>query len=1052
MGKKDKSASGSAKAEPIIKVTMIPESEAKDREVKYLARLADVSVSAELVKSAEREFYDQEIARAKTEEWEHYLRCDGLPHPTSPVEVRTFIAKIRHFDEIETNGALDWTLSVDDRSVLNQDIFRKDKTRGVVKLTKDNPGTHYDANVRMCLDTLKQMDVMMDNEAEMDRMSKKQQLAIMDAYSEVQQEIEHLFNRLTYRVLKMQDSYMDTVDGRTTHWSFKGNPWEIDLWGLRNVPIRFQHMDLPVIFAELKASGVDIQIPISVLADCLTVRSVHTDFDNVSYKAKSYEPAVTYSENFPNAGIVDILESIQNEWWLQEDLKFETLANMENKRQEYEDTMRLIAEKTDQAARAAKQSSDDKHNIIIPKVPKAPPVVLPGMVPDVYHEYIKIEDREYAGYMDEVYHPRHLDMREFEINLRECIMLGGIYSVLIIRRPDQTHFEKFNIILHEDGRVLYTMPNIKADVESRRRSNVSGKTLEDYRSSTFLLQENDLPYFIVSIQLPADLCKWSQPKVCQLLTEQEPLDSTHGRDRPNGSDNFLTSNANQNRFSSVFSQSSMRGSAEISNIFRPSIRSLLRVSKLDKVGPNELSFENFKLLESLDVVDVRKMERHCLPRMLSSFKLPRDMIEDTAELEVTKSNRCRLVKRPELEEPKPQQEMSREFTFEDQNEPERLFPAFPPVEAIEYPDEDEADELGVPFADTGMGLLKKLDHIKSQYIGRFNQLWNQQEFLDKKDKKLLKAPALAIEEELADKSQASKTKGRLIRKSQMGGNMDNDSVGTVEMEDVTHWTTRYIKEPTLDQANHKITFKTDRLGTFGLAFKRYEHFPFRDWTLQPNEENPDEIIFTLDTFHVRIFFYITTQGVRGYVTDLSKAYTAKPVIYLEIKEPISDFGQLRQQFIRNNINIFAEHDASFYIENGYFSMKHVATEHHCYNIMGLHCKLMKFYRSSWNRLATRRDIIMNMKIAKDTSDYSEATLRITPEQTTFVQVSEKCSDDVNVILLDYTQTWRNISNFTDLHQAVTSMVVNATEVRNKDTVLLNYVTRMLKQLRPLSFS
>jgi len=43
-----------------------------------------------------------------------------------------------------------------------------------------------------------------------------------------------------------------------------------------------------------------------------------------------------------------------------------------------------------------------------------------------------------------------------------------------------------------------------------------------------------------------------------------------------------------------------------------------------------------------------------------------------------------------------------------------------------------------------------------------------------------------------------------------------------------------------------------------------------------------------------MFFYITSQGVRGYVTDLTKGYTAKPVKYLEIVEPISDFRVLRK--------------------------------------------------------------------------------------------------------------------------------------------------------------
>lgn len=75
----------------------------------------------------------------------------------------------------------------------------------------------------------------------------------------------------------------------------------------------------------------------------------------------------------------------------------------------------------------------------------------------------------------------------------------------------------------------------------------------------------------------------------------------------------------------------------------------------------------------------------------------------------------------------------------------------------------------------------------------------------------------------------------------------------------------------------------------------------------------------------------------------------------------------------------------------------------------MHCKFMKFYRSSWNRLASRRNVLLCMKMAKDASDFSEVTLRIQPDSATFVEVSELCSDNLDVIKLDYKNTWRNMS-------------------------------------------
>lgn len=58
--------------------------------------------------------------------------------------------------------------------------------------------------------------------------------------------------------------------------------------------------------------------------------------------------------------------------------------------------------------------------------------------------------------------------------------------------------------------------------------------------------------------------------------------------------------------------------------------------------------------------------------------------------------------------------------------------------------------------------------------------------------------------------------------------------------------------------------------------------------------SPNEIIFTLDTFLARVVLFITNAGIRGYVTKLSKGHVARPVKYLDIEEPISDYRELRR--------------------------------------------------------------------------------------------------------------------------------------------------------------
>jgi len=109
-----------------------------------------------------------------------------------------------------------------------------------------------------------------------------------------------------------------------------------------------------------------------------------------------------------------------------------------------------------------------------------------------------------------------------------------------------------------------------------------------------------------------------------------------------------------------------------------------------------------------------------------------------------------------------------------------------------------------------------------------------------------------------------------------------------------------------------------------------------------------------------------------------------------------------------NLNVFAELDACFYIDQGYFSQKHLAAELHIYDAIAVHIKLMKFSRSQWNRLATDRDLLLCLKNTKDVHDGAEVTVRVTPEISTFVEVSELCTEDLSAIKLNYKNTWRNI--------------------------------------------
>ncbi|XP_033159768.1 uncharacterized protein LOC117140785 isoform X1 [Drosophila mauritiana] len=1087
---------------------LISEAEMMERQKNYTIRMHDVAAACATFRKSLLQFRLLEEERTNQGRWDQYLRCDGLPKVRSPIEIRTFLAKIRHFEDIEAKNSIDWTMGVDERSVLSQNIYQKDLTRQVLqRTTVDNPGSYFESNLKKCMDVLQQVDILMDNEVEMERMNKSVLADLLEVYRDVQLEIESLFDRLTYRILRMQKAYMESGNGIVARWSHSCDLWRMDLWGLYNVPIIFQQLEVPLMIVDFKETSVKVQVPLSVLCDCITIRCVHTNFDHHSSHAKSYEPLTVESIYMPNAGLTDMEESVVGEWLMQNDIQEETLNNMNRRREEYEELMQLIAERTEQAAKEAKfgkgGDGDKRPKIVIPKTPKLVPLVPQGMYPDVFKEFLFREEDQYKKFLSTYFHPDNLSLTPEEVNLRECIIVGGIYNISFVRRPDQTQFEKFNIVLHEDGRVLRVTPQVVAKPDNRK-SRLTEYTRMTLGTSQMKLSEEELPFFVVTVQLPPHLCRWGKPEVCHYLRElQTP---TRVPDRST----LVTLNIlSPIRISSELSKRE-DGSIQstLANQFSPPLKSLLKQSITYGHFPvRGEPIANFNLDKSLNKIEIMKLEKMCLPRIISSFKFPSEFVEDHLTSEALKAKPNRLVKRPDTEsavEAKIAAEIY--FEYETQERPERAFPTFEKTVAIEFSSADFMPSIECADKTTACGLVSTLEDIKEKYLQRPQELLDQiQVQVSKKSEKKAekwenknadgrssafssrdrtsfanvnakKTPlepktkinetdimiTISSSETKMDMARPSKPKSRRsgsvmkrrsTRKSARLEDMDRframDSEPPVLLD---HWTKEYIMESQIDLETNTLTFRTDRLGIFGLAFKRYEHFPFRDWCLQPSDDNPDEVILSLDTYHVRMFFFISARGVRGYVTDLVKGYTAKPVKYLDIVEPISDFRELRKLLIEKNLNIFAENDANYYITNGYFSIKHIALELHTYNTMALQCKLMKFYRSSWNRLAQRRDIIVEMKIAKDNSDYSEVTMRITPEKSTFVKISEMCSDDVNVVKLRYEETWRNVNNYNDFGQAIYSLNPHTLEGSNKDAMLFVYIKRLLNEIRPLSYS
>ncbi|XP_039229760.1 uncharacterized protein LOC6539767 isoform X1 [Drosophila yakuba] len=1090
-------------------VELLSEDEWMARRNTYMQRLADLKTSVAFIDDAIEEHREIQKQKLRNDKWNSYLACDGLPNPSRPAEIRKFIFQLNYKEQEACANEVSWVLSVNDRSVLSQAPNRDDMTRKNLEKLRPNIGQLYDETVQKILATIERVGRVLRNDDELVRLPTFQVLELDKIPNELYGEIDRFLDKLTYRVVCSPDALMTNKDSILSSYCYNCSNFDLEIWGLQDVPIRFNYLKLPLMHSNLNCVGVTIQLPLSVLCDNLTLRCVRTFFDPLSHLAKSFELVIDSSMS-PNCGLVDIGDSVMSEWMTQMDIQEELMTRMESEMRAYNEAISFIAD-----AEAKEKKKPQQKRVRIPKPPKRPQELPTGMFPDPHKIFLEHEKRDCSDFFNRYFHPDNINLQPSEVNLRRFIIIGGIVSLVFVQKAKHTAFEKCNITLHEDGRLLRKSLNIldgSKEEESSRRSTKSGIGADIKRNTVFEeasdvplhLEPNELPYYFLTFKVPDHLCIWGEPMVCQffeseierpqevkadelvkkvdkkkkymrksLRKESESVHVVTTMSGPVSTVEERSSESNKPTYHQPARENSI-------NIYRPSALAIVRQSAMEtEQTPYESTFKNFKLLgEPISRRNLRLLQDQCLPRMISSLKFPLDFKDDKTEAQALKKTPAvQLYKRRLTDSVGSSQMEELCFNYEDQSNPERLYPKFPLMTDLHV----KTGRIDSSKEDTTMiGLLRTLEDIKYKYIDAPRRIVEQNTYAVRMSKKSFSDPLpttrshrqsyfgrrsvrqLGLEESTLsvsrqveieyELSETSDTGGQLLKTSKDSRLPPQTLPQSSEPIKVAQWTTEFILESSFDRESKVLLVKTDRLGHFGFAYRRYAHFPFSHWELERNEQNPDEIILTLDTYHVRVVFFISKDGIRCHAIDIPKEYIARPFKYINIDKPISDFVELRKRLQDMNLNVFAELDACFYIDQGYFSQKHLAAELHVYDAIAVHIKLMKFSRSQWNRLARDRDILLCLRNTRDVHDGSEVTVRVTPEVSTFVEVSELCSDDSKVIKLQFKSTWRNIGTYSDLHQLINSMYPHATDMRNRDANQMYYLRQLLQEIRPLSFS
>lgn len=482
-----------------------------------------------------------------------------------------------------------------------------------------------------------------------------------------------------------------------------------------------------------------------------------------------------------------------------------------------------------------------------------------------------------------------------------------------VRKPLHKEFEKFNITLHEDGRILYTQQDVRADVGSGRSTRLKSRfnytqAMESPENRHLKLAPDEVSYFCLTFRLPKMMCLFGEPVVCQFIEEE--IDDNESDEvsieageihKPKkrykkhsvskaGQESGKSKKRASGGLDECLPRPNMtlikRKSMNVINIYRPSVISVLR-NNIKRLSSNiEAELQDFevdgKQGKPLTPLQVHDLSRYCIPRILSSFKFPMEFrMERNEEVAERAGRGCTLLRRHHAETKVVEEvEKPEFFSYDKQTGPERVFPIFEQPKQSNYPEtlaEDsdidslkskhvkvdrtsKAQDASDPTKLTFYGILHTLDGIEKKYMTRTDAIKDQSfgtkglrvAQSDIRTKTYSNRMSVMNSKLIASiKSSRSSHSGHLFMDTRSGSEtasvISYESVSPKksireslrpkkELPKVKHWTTKYIKQTEFLPESCTLKIRTDRLGVFGFAFKSYEHFPFKDWSLKYNKE------------------------------------------------------------------------------------------------------------------------------------------------------------------------------------------------------------------------
>ncbi|EZA57011.1 Axonemal 84 kDa protein [Ooceraea biroi] len=260
------------------------------------------------------------------------------------------------------------------------------------------------------------------------------------------------------------------------------------------------------------------------------------------------------------------------------------------------------------------------------------------------------------------------------------------------------------------------------------------------------------------------------------------------------------------------------------------------------------------------------------------------------------------------------------------------------------------------------------------------------------------------------------------------------------------WSTQDVHDIKYNEEKQTITFRTGRLGVYGLAAFKFINIPFQSWELKPEmgKNARGGIVLNISAAIVQAEFIVRE--------DLICLHSLAGGMSTALKGIIGEYMKLHLLIERMRdagCDLFPERDACNYVKA--LPVKHPVTEKHLRECMALLCTAYTFSWSRWNATRNFREIVIQFKelhgcVAKERTNL---ILLVTPLRTMVVSCTEVSSEFSDVPL-----DGKNSKFFADLyHLALQNAGIKSRLLmRNVSFKLANTVVELLGRTNIINMS